>query len=136
MEERMRILRMVEEGKISAQEADRLLGALEGSELNGIAKKGKAKWLKVRVYEKDSGNPRVRVNVPLALVKIGAKIGAKFSMKLPEEARREMSDKGIDLSDLKDLEKLESLIDNLADEGPFKLVDVEEDNERVEVFLE
>jgi hypothetical protein len=136
MEERARILKMVEEGKISAQEADRLLGALEGGELNGLARKGKAKWLKVRVYDKDSDRLRVRVNVPLALVKIGAKIGAKFSMNLPEEARSKMMDKGIDLSDLKDLEKLEALVDSLADEGPFKLVDVEEEDERVEVFLE
>jgi hypothetical protein len=136
VEERMRILKMVEEGKISAQEADRLMGALEGGELNDIAKKGKAKWLKVRVYDRDSNKPRVKVNVPLALVKIGAKIGAKFSMKLPEEARQKMGEKGIDLSDLKDLEKLEQLVDSLAEEGPFKLVDVEEENEKVEVFIE
>ena len=127
---------MVEGGKISAQEADRLMGALEGGELNSIAKKGKAKWLKVRVYDKDSERTRVKVNVPLALVKIGAKIGARFSMKLPEEARLKMEEKGIDLSDLRDIEKLELLVDSLAEEGPFKLVDVEEEDERVEVFIE
>jgi hypothetical protein len=136
VEERMRILKMVEEGKVSAQEADRLMRALEGGELNNIGKRGKAKWLKIRVYDKDSEKSRVRVNVPLALVKIGAKMGARFSMKLPEEARRRMQEKGIDISDMKDLEKLELLVDSLAEEGPFKLVDVEEDDEKVEVFIE
>jgi len=136
MEERMKILKMVEEGKISAREADRLIGALEGGELNNIAKKGKAKWLKVRVYDKDSERTRVKVNVPLALVKIGARIGARFSMKLPEETRLKMEGKGIDFSDIRDVEKLELLVDSLAEEGPFRLVDVEEDDEKVEVFIE
>jgi len=136
MEERMKILNMVAEGRISAGEAERLLQALEGGELNNVATKGKARWLKVRVYDKNSEKPKVKVNVPLALIKIGAKIGAKFNMRLPENARREMAEKGIDISDLKDLEQLEKIIDSLTTEGPFKFVDVEEENEKVEVFIE
>ncbi|MFQ5905613.1 MAG: hypothetical protein ACE5JA_03485 [bacterium] len=136
MEERMKILNMVAEGKVSAQEAERLLQALEGGELNNAANKAKARWLKVRVYEKNSEKPKVMVNVPLALIKIGAKIGAKFNMKLPEKARRQMAEKGIDLSDLKDLDQLEKIIDSLTAEGPFKFVDVEEGNEKVEVYIE
>jgi len=136
MEERARILNMVAERKISAEEAERLLQALEGGELNEVAKRGKARWLKVRVYDKNSGKVKVKVNIPLALVKIGAKIGAKFDLKLPEEARRQMVEKGIDPGNLTDVKKLEAIIDNLAAQGPFKLVDVEEDDEKVEVFIE
>ena len=136
MEERMRILKMVEDRRISADEAEKLLSALEDGEFNDIAKKGRSRWLKVRVYDRDSSRPKVKVNVPLALLKIGARIGAKFNITLPEEAKRTMHEKGVDLSDLKDLEKLEEVIDSLASQGPFKLVDVEEENEKVEVYIE
>lgn len=136
MEERMKILNMVAEGKISAEDAERLFQALEAGELNEVAAKGKARWLKVRVYDKDSDKFKVKVNIPLALVKIGAKIGAKFDIKLPEEARRQMAEKGIDPGSLTDVKKLEAIIDSLAAQGPFRLVDVEEEDERVEVFIE
>jgi hypothetical protein len=136
MEERMKILGMVQEGKLSAAEAEKLLQALEGDEMGSVAGKGKVRWLRVRVYDKDSQTPKVKVNVPVALLKIGAKMGAKFNMGLPEKARAEMEEKGIDLSAMQDPEKLQILLDGLTSEGPFKLVDVEEENERVEVFLE
>ncbi len=132
----MRILKMVEDRRISADEAEKLLSALEDGEFNDIAKKGRSRWLKVRVYDRDSNRPKVKVNVPLALLKIGARIGAKFNITLPEEAKRTMHEKGVDLSDLKDLEKLEEVIDSLASQGPFRLVDVEEEGEKVEVYIE
>ena len=136
MEERARILSMVAEGKISADEAERLLSALEDGELNHVVKKGRARWLKVRVYKNGSDKPNVKVNIPLALLKMGAKIGGKLNINLPEKARREMAEKGINLSGAKDLPELEKILDGLAAEGPFKLADVEDDDERVEVFLE
>jgi hypothetical protein len=136
MEERIKILKMVEDGRISADEAEKLLSALEDGEFNGIMRKGRARWLKVRVYERDSDKPKVKVNVPLALLKIGAKMGAKFNIAFPEEAKRTMHEKGVDLSDLKDLKKIEEVIDSLASHGPFKLVDVEEEKEKVEVYIE
>jgi len=101
-----------------------------------VAEKGKARWLRVRVYDKTSEKLKVKVNIPLALVKIGARIGAKFDIRLPDEARRQMAEKGIDPGNLTDVKKLEAIIDNLASQGSFRLVDVEEDDEKVEVFID
>ncbi len=131
-EEKVRILKLVEEGKISAEEAARLLGAVEEPPRPG----GKARWLKVRVYEGDREEPRVRVNLPLSLIKLGVKVGGKFAISMPDKAKEKLKEKGIDLSSLDALDKVEELLGELAEEGPFKLVDVEEGKERVEVYLE
>lgn len=132
-EEKLRILKLVEEGKISAGEAAKLLGAVE-REPSGT--RGKAKWFKVRVYERDREEPKVKVNVPLSLLRLGARVGGKFAVSLPEKAKEKLREKGIDASSLEALGKAEELLNELAAEGPFKLVDIEEGRERVEVYLE
>ena len=128
-EERMRILKLVEEGTISAEEASRLLRALVETP------RGKrARWLKVRVYRDEE--PKVSVNLPVSLLKLGAKIGGKLAISLPEKAQEKLRKKGIDPSNLETLGKIEELLNELVGEGPFKLVDVQEGDEKVEVYLE
>ena len=131
-EERIQILRMVQEGKISAEEAAQLLEELEGVEKGTVPGSGepqpavdmqglgrKPRWLRVRVTDTDSGRPRVNVRLPLSMVNIGLKMGTRFAPEI----------EGMDTNSL--LKIIES-----GEIG--QIVDVmdEKDGEHVEVFLE
>jgi hypothetical protein len=119
-EERMKILRMVEEGKITAEEAAKLLSAL--SESRKPVKKpaslgtGSARWLRVRVTDMVTGKAKATVNLPLRLVDAGLNIAAQYAP-------------GVDFNEL-------SQAINDGVEG--KIIDVmdEEDGEHVEIFIE
>lgn len=134
-EERIRILRMVEEKKITAEEGAKLLSAVESP--GSVLQNGRAHWLKVRVFEKGSERPKVRVTVPLSLLKIAGKLGGKFHMMMPEEAKEKMEAKGIRL-DAESFEDIERLFDQFAVNGRYQMVDVEDDEsgDRVEVYVE
>lgn len=76
-------------------------------------------WLKVRVSDLQSGKNRVRVNIPLRIVRVGMRLGAGF---VPE-------------SEHVDWRQLEQLID---EGGVGMLVDVQDENsgEHIEVYVE
>ncbi|MBN2543898.1 hypothetical protein JXI42_13655 [bacterium] len=147
-EEQKKILRMLEEGKITADEAERLLKAVEPGneevdsvktttiiEDRGVKGKGKAKWLKVRVYEQDLDKPKVNVRIPLSLLKIGAKLGAKLNVAIPGKAHDVLQEKGINLENLEDLAAVGELVDTLSEEAPFELVNVEDNEKRERVIV-
>jgi len=92
-EERMKILEMVEEGKLSTAEAMELLDALEGNEEVAVPQK-KAKWLKVRVTDMN-GKPKVNVNIPMAFVAVGYNLAKKFD--------KDLKDSGLDDIDFKEI---------------------------------
>jgi len=115
-EEKMRVLQMIEEGKVSAAEGAKLLEAIEEPAQEG----GRRKFLKIRVFEGDLEKPKVKVNIPLGLIKLATHF-------VPKSTREKMKEKEIDL------DQIAQLIESGA-EG--KLVDVEEEGERVEIFLE
>lgn len=139
-EEKLRILQMIEEKKITAAEGMELLNALDDTVLEqkvASYAQGK-KFLRVRVSGSGEKAKKVNVNIPLNLVKVVSKF-AVFGMGfIPEEARKELERKGIDLSQL-DLEELLSLIEQgMAVE---KLVDIDVDDPkeghvRVEVYVD
>jgi len=103
-----KILEMLAQGKISADDAYRLLSALEGGEgrreatgRTETAAKGKAKYLRVTVLpdpEKErSGNyDRVNIRVPMSLVRAGIKL----TSLIPSEARDKVNLAVKDLSEL------------------------------------
>src|SRR5882672_3514887 len=76
-EERMKILDMVRDGKVSAEEAARLLQALQSGAKKGTGGRD-PRWLRVRVTDIQSGRTKVSVNVPMSLVSVGIKMGARF----------------------------------------------------------
>ena len=92
VEERIKILQMVQEGKISAEDAAQLLEALEETaraDASGVtvppeptALGRKPRWFRVRVTDTDSGKPRVNVRLPLSMVSIGLKMGSRFSPEI------------------------------------------------------
>lgn len=65
MEERLQILRMVQEGKVTPEEGVRLLEALEASPAGG-----EARTLRVRVLDPGGQRRQAEVRVPLGLVRL------------------------------------------------------------------
>jgi hypothetical protein len=123
-EERMKILKMIDEGKLSAEEGAKLLSALssnqKASPSSSINLGGSgARWLRVRVTDTLSGRSKATVQIPISLIDAGMKIGAHFA---PEVA-------GVDMSEV---------MDALRNGMTGKIIDVmdDEDGEHVEIFVE
>lgn len=102
-EERRKILEMLAGGKISSEEAEKLLDAV-GDMSSPAVRDGMPKYLYVRVDPKDGAEKadQVKVTIPLALVKAGI----NFASLLPRNARKDveeaMGSKGLDF-DLKNM---------------------------------
>jgi len=118
-EERMKILKMIEEGKLSAEEGTKRLAALIAKRPLSPRAPGGAKSLRIRVTDTRTGRSKASVQIPLALVDAGLKIGAHFAPEV----------EGVDMSSV-----MEAL--RLGMTG--KIIDVtdEEDGEHVEIYVE
>ena len=127
-EERARILQMISEGKITAEDGAKLLNALRSSGASagssaqgsgGRSSSSAARWFRVRVTDVETGRVKVNVNLPLSLVNVATKMGARFSP--------EMQDFDWD-----------GLMVAINEGASGKLIEVEDDagGERVEVFVE
>ncbi len=133
-EERIKILQMLQDGKISSEAAAQLLQAMGEGEPDApkaqpkpehfappaaIEPGSKPRWLRVRVTDSDSGRPKVNVRLPISLVNLGLKIGAHYTPEI----------EGLNVQEL--IEAAQT-----GDSGAFVDVYDEEDGEHVEVFLE
>jgi hypothetical protein len=123
-EERLQILKMIEEGKISATEGAELLRALDTKgdrpqpqePMKGASA---PRWFRVRVTDVQSGRNKVNINIPMGLVNVGIKMGARFAPEIEGE-------------------RLEGILDAVRSGQLGKVMDItdEEDGERVEIFVE
>jgi hypothetical protein len=122
----MKILKMIEEGKLSAEEGTKLLAALSNKRAPTPPRvpgtpgmPGGARWLRIRVTDVRTGRSKASVQIPLALVDAGMKIGAHFAPEV----------EGVDMSNV--MEALRSGVTG-------KIIDVtdEEDGEHVEIYVE
>ena len=123
-EERMQILKMIEEGKVSAAEGLELMNALEQSaNVEALVSKKPAKWLKVRVKTMED-KTKVRVNIPISLVDVGLKLGAAYAPQLKES--------GLDKIDMNEI------IEAVKSGAEGKIVDIEDEDSqtKVEVYVE
>ncbi len=123
-EERLRILKMVQEGKISAEQAIQLIEALDvrpeiPEPPTPPAPPRGPRWLRVRVTDTNTGKVRVNVRLPINVVSAGLKMGARFSPEV----------EGLDM---------DMLMSFIRSGEVGQVVDVydEEDGEHVEVFVE
>lgn len=124
-EERLQILKMIEERKITADEGAELLEALDSVEYEPINNLN-PKWLKIKVYDPDN-NTRANITLPLALMNVGMKMIGKFAPSFVPE----LKDAGFGEEDL------EELFNTIKDGAVGKIVDVEsEDGEKVEIIVE
>ena len=135
-EEKRRILEMLSSKKITVDEAERLLAALDDASdpKNDSFPKASPKYLRVQVEPAgpESDGDRVNIRVPMNLIRAGL----KWISFIPENAKGKVQDafneKGIDM-DFQKLkpEDLEELILNLND------LQVEVDGQdKVRVFCE
>ena len=122
-EERMKILKMIEEGKLSAEEGTKLLSALSGPRIPSPPRPpgmpGTPRWLRIRVTDVRTGRSKASVQIPLALVDAGMKIGAHYAPEV----------EGVNMSNV--MEAIRSGVTG-------KIIDVtdEEDGEHVEIYVE
>lgn len=128
-EERMKILKMIQAGKISASEGAELLEALDVKTTKAPPPPpippippislNAPRWFRVVVTDTNSGKTRVNVRLPVSLISAGLKMGAKFSPQV----------EGMDT---------EQLMTFLQSGETGKVIDVidEDDGEHVEVYIE
>jgi hypothetical protein len=124
--DRLKILKMVQDGKITAEEGIELLEMLGDKAGKGKAetppeppKNPTPQWFRVLVTDTVTGKTRVNVRLPVNLVKAGMKMGARFSPQV----------EGMDAS------QFTALIESGA---IGKVIDVydDDDGEHVEVYIE
>lgn len=124
-EERTKVLKMVQEGKITAEVAAELLKALESSArprhtAEPTVLPGRSgRFFRVLVTDTDTGKIRVNVRMPLGMVNAGLRMGMRFSPEV----------EGLDA---------ERLAEALSSGETGQIVDIfdDEDGEHVEVFIE
>ncbi len=117
-EERMRILQMVSEGKITAQDAARLLEAMSQADQQQSGSPP-ARWLHVRVTDTTAAKTKTDITIPIHIVQMGIKLGAR----LAGEQR---------------LSSYDEVIQALQSGQTGKILEAEdvESGERVEIFVE
>lgn len=126
-DERMMVLKLLKDGKITADEAAKLLETIEKTdpkkkkaqveELEEI--KGQGKFFRVKITDATNGKIRANIRIPLSVMGAGAKFGAHFAPQI----------NGIESEDL---------MKAVRDGEVGKILDVfdEEDNEHVEIYIE
>lgn len=118
-DERLRILKMVEEGKIEVDEANNLLETLEVDKTPQKKKTGRSKSIKILVEE--NGEEKVNISIPMILAK-------SFMKFLPKNAKESLNNQDIDL------DEIFSSVDSEVEGGT--LVDIKDGTDHVIIKVE
>lgn len=116
-EERMKILQMIQDKKITPEDGAKLLAALnEGSRKSKSASQYDPRTMRVRVTDQITGKTKVSVNLPLGLVDAGLNIAANFIPdigieEIGEAIRQGMMGKIVDVIDEEGGEHVEIFIE-------------------------
>ena len=148
-EHRRQVLQMLSDGKINADEAERLITAMEQPTSSSSSTdsgstptvKPRPKYLRVVVDSEDDGGhegpTKVNVRVPMQLLRAGVRLASLIPAQALNRANNAMHAKGvpIDLTQIKP-ENLEDLVEQLND----LTVDVDQKDQyakvKVRVFCE
>lgn len=117
-EERMQVLRLIESGKVTADEGARILATLEEKPATAPVLAGGRKGRFVRIHVVDD-DTNVKVNIPLDLVRI---------------ALRFIPDNLVD-GKLKEID-FDELVQAIESGANGKLVEVDDDDTHVEIFVD
>ncbi|MFP3953201.1 MAG: SHOCT-like domain-containing protein [Candidatus Bipolaricaulota bacterium] len=123
-DEKKKILKMLDEGKVTVEEAEELLDKVESSReseesgLEPVEVRGKPRALRIIVVEE--GEEEVNISIPLKLVRM-------FETLLPSKAKKKLDEKGVNLDVV-----LDAIEDETVDG---KLVDIHDGDTHVEVKL-
>jgi len=130
---RREILDMLADRKITADEAERLLAALdrERTSADDTATARRPKYLRVAVENDDA--KKVDVRVPMQLLRAGVRLANLIPPQARARVNDAMRERGVTL-DLTQInsDNLEELVDQLGE----MTVDVNDDDVRVRVFCE
>jgi hypothetical protein len=122
-EERLKILEMLENGKIGADEASTLLRALEGGGQQRSSRPVELgadnRYFHVHVTNLETGAEKVNVTIPIGLVKVGLRMAERFAPEFEDF----------------DMEELEALITSGVTGKLVEVTDID-DGERVEIYVE
>lgn len=137
-EDRKRILQMLADGKITADEAERLLDALRpGTAVPPTPDEPNRNWKYLRVLvdadDEKSGPTKVNIRVPMQLIRAGVKLSGVIPQEARDKANAALHEQGVDL-DLnqirpENLDEFMAQINELA-------VDVDNEKAKVRVFCE
>jgi hypothetical protein len=143
-DDRRSILQMLAQGKITADEAERLLSALDRAEPTPArppaalaGSNGAPKYLRVEVDTDepgdDGGPTKVNIRVPMALLRAGVRLTSLIPPQARDQVNAELAKNGVpfDIATLKP-ENLEDLIDQLTD----LTVDVDQEKTKVRIYCE
>jgi Asp-tRNA(Asn)/Glu-tRNA(Gln) amidotransferase B subunit len=136
---RRQVLEMLANGKITAEEAERLIAALErtgsGAGATAMSETDKVKYLRVLVDTKDplDGPTKVNVRVPMQLLRAGVRLTGVIPASAREEVNNALRKEGVtfDINNVTP-QNLEELIEQLRE----LTVDVDNENTKVRVFCE
>jgi len=134
-EERKKILEMLQQGKVTVEEAEKLLAALASpDEARPGGEKPANKYLRILVEPgpKSQDRDRVNIRVPMRLLRAGLKWAAFLPKHAHSSVNQALHEKGIDIDLSKitpdDIEELVSQLNDLT-------VEVEGE-EKVRIFCE
>jgi hypothetical protein len=129
--ERKKVLEMLAEGKITADEADKLLERLSGqpgTEAKPEESSSPSKPRFLRIVVDKPGQDQINVRIPLAF----ARSGSHLLAVLPARVRERLAERGIDLSEtgVLDPTKWEKLVEDMP-------IDIEKGNgKKVRIYCE
>ncbi len=120
MEEKRKVLAMVQEGKISVDEGLKLLAALEtsGEDVRPQGA-GRGRALRVRVYDAKD-NAKANICIPLSLAKVAMKL-------IPKDVAAQLKQDEVDLDEI---------LASITRETIGKIADIETADSKVEVYVE
>jgi hypothetical protein len=138
------VLKMLSESKITLDEAERLIAALElgpadtpqsSNQPAAGYNRAPSKYLRVIVdtEEEDGGPTKVNVRVPMQLLRAGVRLASIIPPHAREKVNAAMAENGVpfDINALKP-ENLEELVEQLND----LTVDVDQERTKVRIFCE
>ena len=107
-DETRRVLDLLAQGKVTVDEADRLIKAVSADRPAETAAadpaadgKPRARWFRINIHKPakdDAHQPKdVNVRVPIAVVKGGMRLGAIIATFAGEKAAQRMKERGLDL---------------------------------------
>jgi hypothetical protein len=86
-EDRLKILKQIQEGKLSAEEGVKLLDSLENhgqtsgqsGQPNLTGNNSPPRWLRIKITDLNSAKEKYNLRLPANVINAGFKMGAKFS---------------------------------------------------------
>jgi hypothetical protein len=117
-DERRKILEMVQQGTISAEDSAQLMDALRDQEATSRRPRRRPRWVRIRVTDMKTEVVRVNLTLPVGLVRAGLRAGGSIAgvAGLDTAGLEEMLDRGevghlLDVQDGQDGERVEIFVE-------------------------